>query len=138
MTVVDASTALKAVFTEDYTAEALDILEEPQLIAPAFIDVEAASAISRRVSRSEVRVDEAPSLLTAFRLLPIRRRELDAEVTDEAFALAIRLSHSLYDCLYLALAIRSDSGLVTADDRFARAAVRGGFERLRFVGRAQP
>ena len=59
-------------------------------------------------------------------------------MSDEAFALAIRLSHSLYDCLYLALAIRSDSSLVTADDRFAKAAVRAGFKRLRFVGVAQP
>jgi predicted nucleic acid-binding protein len=36
---------------------------------------------------------------------------------DRALAIAIELRHPAYDCFYLALAERSSSPLVTADDR---------------------
>ena len=39
---------------------------------------------------------------------------------DRALAIAIELRHSVYDCFYLALAERSASRLVTADDRLIR------------------
>jgi predicted nucleic acid-binding protein len=38
-----------------------------------------------------------------------------------AFAIASAAGHSVYDCLYLALAEREDCPLVTADRRFYRA-----------------
>ena len=39
-----------------------------------------------------------------------------------ALALAIRIDQTVYDCLYLALAIDESCPLVTADIRFANAA----------------
>ena len=39
----------------------------------------------------------------------------------EAFDLATKASHPVYDCLYLALAHQSDCQLVTADRRFYKA-----------------
>lgn len=43
---------------------------------------------------------------------------IDVDI-DAALQLAIDLNHPIYDCLYLALAIRLDTHVVTADRRFA-------------------
>ena len=40
---------------------------------------------------------------------------------DEALALAFAFDRSVYDCLYVALALRSKAQLVTADERLANA-----------------
>lgn len=46
---------------------------------------------------------------------------------DRAFEVASRLDHSIYDCAYLACALRLDTQLLTADLRFADKARQGGF-----------
>ncbi|HVL72944.1 MAG TPA: hypothetical protein VM434_13825 [Beijerinckiaceae bacterium] len=43
-----------------------------------------------------------------------------AALPPEAIDLAHRLVHRLHDCVYLALAIRSGCGLLTADEVLAR------------------
>ena len=40
---------------------------------------------------------------------------------DSALDLAIQLNHPIYDCLYLALALRHDTDVITADRRFVSA-----------------
>ncbi|HMQ57516.1 MAG TPA: type II toxin-antitoxin system VapC family toxin [Rhizobiaceae bacterium] len=42
------------------------------------------------------------------------------QLADHAFDLALKHSHAFYDCLYLALALRLNGRLVTADKAFAR------------------
>lgn len=42
------------------------------------------------------------------------------ELIEAATRLAVTLDHSVYDCLYLALAVREHTRLVTADQQFAR------------------
>ena len=49
---------------------------------------------------------------------------------DRALAIAIELRHPTYDCFYLALAERSTSPLVTADDRLIRRCADTPFEKL--------
>ena len=49
---------------------------------------------------------------------------------DRALAIAIELRHPAYDCFYLALAERSASPLVTADDRLIRRCADTPFEKL--------
>ena len=49
---------------------------------------------------------------------------------DRALAIAIELRHPAYDCFYLALAERSTSPLVTADDRLIRRCANTAFEKL--------
>jgi hypothetical protein len=44
-----------------------------------------------------------------------------------AMNLAAQIDHSLYDCLYLVIAIEEDGVLITADDGLLKAATRGGY-----------
>ena len=53
---------------------------------------------------------------------------------DEAFALGVEIGHGLYDCLYLASALKHGGVVVTADKQFAERAARGGYaERVELV-----
>ncbi len=52
------------------------------------------------------------------------------ELLDPALGLARQYDHPVYDCCYLALAVRTDSMLVTADERFLRR-----FQDTPLVGR---
>jgi predicted nucleic acid-binding protein len=51
-------------------------------------------------------------------------------LTDRALTIAIELRHPAYNCFYLALAERSASLLVTADDRLMRRCSDTPFEKL--------
>ena len=44
-----------------------------------------------------------------------------ADLIPQAFEFATRIQHPVYDCLYLALAVREDTHVVTADRRFVAA-----------------
>jgi predicted nucleic acid-binding protein len=65
----------------------------------------------------------ASSAFEAFRLLKINSPELmsDSELMDDALTLALRLGQALYDCVYLALALRRRCELVTADEKLCAA-----------------
>lgn len=57
------------------------------------------------------------------------------ELLRDAFELSLELEHAMYDCLYLALALRQDAALVTADAAFVTAAHRGGYAaQVRLLG----
>lgn len=57
-----------------------------------------------------------------------------SNLIGSALALAFRLDQTVYDCLYLALAIEESCPLVTADMRFAKAASKHEEFRNRVVG----
>jgi len=56
---------------------------------------------------------------------------------DRTLAIAIELRHPAHDCFYLALAERSTSPLVTADDRLIRRCIDTPFEKRALISRAQ-
>jgi predicted nucleic acid-binding protein len=45
----------------------------------------------------------------------------DSELLEDATAIALATQRSVYDCLYIALAIRHDAEMITADERLANA-----------------
>ena len=49
-------------------------------------------------------------------------RVATSDLATHAFQLAAALDQSVYDCLYLALALAIEASLVTADRQLARAA----------------
>jgi predicted nucleic acid-binding protein len=133
--VVDASIAVKFLVREPHNDAARLLLADPEpLIAPDWLLVEAASAFWKKVRRSEMPPDHAERHLET---LPEFFESLfpASDLVREALALSLRLGHPVYDCLYLALALREDCLLVTADTDFAAAVARGGLaEKLRRFG----
>lgn len=118
--VVDASLAVKWLVRENGTDAARELLRSPEpLISPDWLLVEAASTFWKKVKRSELLFIHAERHLED---LPIFFKALHpaAELVRAAFDWSIRLRHSPYDCIYLALAKREGCTLATADEEFYR------------------
>lgn len=122
--VVDASVALKWVLDEAGSEAAGALLAE-DLIAPELWLLEAANALWRRGQRGELSSDAVRERLAVLRQAPISSTRIEEDLVVAA-DLAIRLRHPVYDCLYLALAIRERTWVVTADRRFHGVAAGAG------------
>ena len=128
--VVDASVLAKCMFDEEGSALALERLSgATDLLAPDFILVELASIAAKKVRRGEERrsyADEAlgraPAVLTEL----VQATSLAAG----AFRLATTYGVSVYDGLYLQLAVDRSRPMLTADLRLVARARGGGLERL--------
>jgi predicted nucleic acid-binding protein len=117
--VVDASIALKWVLQEQGSDAAEELLEM-DLAAPSLWLLEAGNALWRRAVRKELTPVEATERLAELARAPVASVPLDQDL-PEAMRLALQLNHPVYDCLYLALAKRLGTYVVTADARFGQA-----------------
>jgi predicted nucleic acid-binding protein len=122
--VVDCSVAAKWALQESGRAEALRLLDEQEsgeisLIAPDLLLIEFASLIAKRIRRSQMPAAEGQQ---AFRLMEESELRLVATrpLLGRALSLALHNRMSLWDCVYLALAIEYDCPLITADRRLFR------------------
>ena len=126
--VVDASVAIKWVVREPGTDEAMSLLKifearHVKLVAPRQIAEEVASALSKAFRQKRISKREAEH---AFQEFEAHAPKLNDDVNLVGLALALSLQHqiSLWDCLYLALAIDEGADLITADQRFYRSVSR--------------
>jgi len=116
--VVDASVAIKWLVAEIHADRAEELLKaDTEILAPDLIGPEINSALWKRVRRGEITAEEAGELLLKFDRIGIAIHPCQLLI-HRAFALAVTLDHSPYDCLYLALSEEADCPLVTADRRF--------------------
>lgn len=125
--VVDCSVAAKWVLPEPDRAPALRVLEQYEsgeilLIAPDLLLAEFASLLAKRNRRKEISADQANK---AFQLMgKCVPRPLDMRPRlQRALDLSLRHQLSLWDCVYLALAIEHDCPLLTADRRLFRGTI---------------
>lgn len=124
--VIDASVAVKFLVREHDTEQARLLISSPEvLIAPDWLLVEAASTFWKKVKRSELLAIHAERHMEDLPQF-FGRLFSSSELASEALKLALRLKHSVYDCLYLALAQREQSRLVTADEAFHNRLVEHG------------
>jgi predicted nucleic acid-binding protein len=116
--VVDASVGIKW-FIPEVHADAARRLRSPsyQLHVPVFFEIEVANIVWKKLRRGERRRDEVDGILTQLLVLPVMRH-VSAPILASALDLAAAYDRSVYDCLYLALAVREQGQLVTADERF--------------------
>ena len=118
--VVDASVACKWFFDEELSSEAQALAATRYvLLAPDLIIAECANVAWRRVRDGQISREQAEASLKA---LPAWFEHLTpaAQLHEAAFSIAHALNHPVYDCLYIALAARDDTPLVTADAALVR------------------
>ncbi|MBE3123419.1 MAG: type II toxin-antitoxin system VapC family toxin [Planctomycetes bacterium] len=119
--VVDASVVAAAFFQEDHAATARAILTGGgELHAPDLLVTEVANVIWKRHGRREIDETEARDLLADCLRLPLRLTP-SGHLVEAALELALRTKRTVYDCLYLALAVRTKTVLVSGDKRLVNA-----------------
>ncbi|MBI2941517.1 MAG: type II toxin-antitoxin system VapC family toxin [Chloroflexi bacterium] len=120
--VVDASVAVKWYVPEVGTAEATAILNGgDSLLAPDLLVAEFGNVIWKKVRRGELSPSEASDVADAFvAACPLALRPASAFLRP-ALDIATRWQRTVYDALYLAVALAEGCPLITGDDRLVRA-----------------
>lgn len=119
--VVDASVAVKWYVPELLAAEAARVRHgQTPLHAPAYLDVESANILWKKVRRGDITRTQADAALAHLAAAPIPRTA-GAGLVGPAFDIAVQTGRTVYDCLYLALAVQLNGKMVTADDRLVNA-----------------
>ena len=118
--VIDASVVLSWFIPDTLTQAALAWRHAGRLIAPDVLLVEGTNVFWKQVRRGALAPALAAGQLRRFRGAPI---ELVPARTllDEAYDLATTYDRTVYDSLYVALAVQSDCPFVTADRRLFNA-----------------
>jgi|SRR3972149_5142522 len=116
--VVDASVAAKWFFPEEHSEAALRLISRRyQLIAPDLLAAEFGNLTWNRIRRRELTDEDGALLILDFLRLPVTLIS-SSPLLPSALDLALDTGSTVYDCLYLALALNRDAVLITADERF--------------------
>lgn len=120
--VVDASVGVKWFVPEVHAAEARQWRNGPdELHTPAFFfDLEIANILWKKIRRAEITRADADLILGQVPLLPVTRHP-EPPLLASAFDLANRTQRTVYDCVYLALAVQLGGRMLTADQRLYNA-----------------
>jgi predicted nucleic acid-binding protein len=116
--VVDASVAVKW-FVPEIHSDAAERFLDPlySLRAPDLIVAEVGNTLWKKVRRGELASDTAQKILSAFEKIDLELAP-SAALVAPALGFATTFDRSVYDALYLSLAIAHDGVLVTADRKF--------------------
>ena len=126
--VVDASVAVKwclPSLREELVAEAEELLassrrDEIRFLVPDLFWVELANALWKAVRRREISADNAAAAISFVRDLDIATAP-SRDLVPQALTLAVSYGRTVYDSLYVALAMQAKTDLITADERLANA-----------------
>ena len=122
--VLDASVVAAAFFQEEGADQARALLVSGrEMHAPDLVYAELANVIWKRCGRGEIDQDEAGRLLGDFLRLPLEITP-SGDLAEPALQLALGSGRTVYDCLYLALAVRTKTVLFSADKRLVNAMAR--------------
>ena len=119
--VIDASVVLKWFFPEKHSAAARRLLDAAhQYVAPDLLFPEVGNAVWKRVRRGELSSDEGQRLIDDIADVAVETIPTRGLISDSC-AIAIASGQTVYDSTYLALAVRLDTQVITADQRFHNA-----------------
>lgn len=116
--VVDASVGIKWFVPEIHSNEARQWRNGPDELhtLQTFFDLEIANVLWKKIQRSEIVRTDAELILPQLTTLPVTRH-LDGPLIPVAFDLAVQTQRTVYDCIYLALAVQLGGRMLTADQR---------------------
>jgi predicted nucleic acid-binding protein len=116
--VVDASVGLKWFVPEVHSVEARrwrSTSSDLHTLA-VFFDIEIANALWKKIGRAELSPDDAAAVLRKLPSAPLQRHS-EAVLVQPALDLARQIQRTVYDSLYVALAVQLGGRMVTADQR---------------------
>lgn len=125
--VVDASVAAKWFLPEPDAAAAVRLLDgRRRLVAPDLMRAEVGNIFWKLCTRNLLAADEAAEMLDHFLSMPLEIHD-SAFLLPAALEIAVATRRTVYDSLYLALAVELGATVVTADRRWANALKPGSF-----------
>lgn len=135
--VVDSSVVAKWFFPEKLQQQALNLRSDwisnvVDLIAPDLILAEVSNIIWKKQRSGLITETEAKSAITDLLALAIPRIETHI-ILPKAYDLAQLFGRTIYDSLYIALAIEMEAKFVTADLRLCNA-VSTSLEFVQYLG----
>ncbi len=113
---------MKWVLEEPGSPGAIALVANETLAAPDLLFVECANVLWRKVRQGQIDASAARQALASIEAAPVRVVPVRPHVAA-ALSIALELAQSAYDSLYLAMALAERATLVTADARFANAAL---------------
>jgi len=119
--VVDASVVVKWFVPEIHSEAARRLLELPhEYASPDLLFAEVANTIWKKIRRKELTADDGRRLVVGMERIAVEAISC-RELAVDAHALANATGQTVYDATYVALAVRLDTRLLTADDRLEAA-----------------
>lgn len=119
--VIDASVLIKLFVSEDGSREVASAVKKAdELLAPELLLAETGNILWKYVPRNDLAAADANQILAEMMQMPIQFTAT-SELIEAALKLAIETDRTVYDCLYLALAVHSKEVLLTADERLVNA-----------------
>ena len=120
--VVDASVAIKWYVPEPGAAEATAILQAGRsLLAPDLLVAELGNVLWKKVRRGELSAAEGAEIANGFAQACPVELWASGPLLQPALHIAIEFGRSVYDSLYLAVALAEGVSLVSSDERFLNA-----------------
>lgn len=118
--VVDASVVLKWFVPEIHSDAARRLLAGAhQYVSPDLLFPEVGNAVWKKVRRGELTAEEGRRLVADVSGIAVETVST-RDLLIDAHALAVRTGLTVYDAMYLALAVRLRTEMVTADDKLGR------------------
>jgi predicted nucleic acid-binding protein len=116
--VVDASLVIKWFVPEIYSEAARRWLDASHdYVAPDLLFSEAGNVLWKKVRRKELDENEARQLVVDLAQVAVETVATRSLLQD-ALALALTGGITVYDAVYLTLAVRLETEMITGDDRF--------------------
>lgn len=127
--VVDASVVAAAFFRDEHADACRALLASGRTLhAPDLLDAEVANVIWKRQRLGEIDAQEAADLLADVLRLPLKIAPT-APLAEAALQIALAADRTVYDCLYVAVAVQEDAVLLTGDRRLVNALAGSPLER---------
>lgn len=118
--VLDASIAAKWIFWESGSELAQTLLDEQYLFyVPDIFYVEMDAIITKKLRKRELNSDEAYVKRAQVQRLALEKWS-HLSLADVAFDISVTLTVTIYDAMYLALAVEKETVMWTGDDRLVR------------------
>jgi predicted nucleic acid-binding protein len=119
--IVDANVTTYWSISSPFTSSAANIMKRPDLCAPRILLVETTNALLKYVRAGVFHYEQLQECMFVVEST-IAEFVLDGDILHPAAEIAYAEKQSIYDCLYLALAVQRRRPLATADKRLAAIA----------------
>jgi predicted nucleic acid-binding protein len=120
--VVDASVAVKWYIPEDGSSAARALLDtDSVLIAPELLLAEASNVLWKKVRRGEIDGDWAHVIRTQLCTGSLIEFRPLVTICETALEIALQFNQTVYDSMYIALAIAENAVMITVDSRLVTA-----------------